>query len=88
MATYTKKSVVKILRQQPTEDAAKQFLERVLYRYLNKIIDKVVQEYDISEQDANTLRDKLVNMNLIECCVETDAGEDDGDNNSDDEADS
>ena len=70
--TQQKKTVAKILRQQPTEDAAKKFLERVLYRYLNKIIDKVVQEYDISEQDAEMLRDKLVNLNLIECCLESD----------------
>jgi hypothetical protein len=77
--TPQKKTVAKILRQQPTEDAAKQFLERVLYRYLNKIIDKVVQEYDISEQDANTLRDKLVNLNLIECCVETEEQSSDSD---------
>jgi hypothetical protein len=78
-STQQKKTVAKILRQQPTEDAAKKFLERVLYRYLNKIIDKVVQEYDISEQDANTLRDKLVNLNLIECCVETEEQSSDSD---------
>ena len=74
MPPQPKKSIAKILRKPTTDEDAKRLLERMLYRYLSKIITKVVQEYDISEQDAEMLHDKLVNMNLIECCVEDEEG--------------
>lgn len=61
---------IKRLRLPPTEEDACRFLERVTYRYLNRILDEVVRLYEIAPEDAEVLRDRLVNMNLIEVVVE------------------
>ena len=64
------KALLKRIRAATTEKDAMQFLECVLYRYLNKILDKVIEEYNISPQDALILRDRLVNMNQLEVSAE------------------
>lgn len=64
------RQVAKILRAKPTEEMAKKFLERITYRYLMRVLDKVVLEYNISRTDAEILRDKFVNMNIIEVVEE------------------
>lgn len=66
------RQVAKILRAKPTEEMAKKFLERIMYRYLMRVLDKVVLEYNISRTDAEILRDKFVNMNIIEVVEESD----------------
>jgi hypothetical protein len=64
------RQVAKILRAKPTEETAKKFLERITYRYLMRVLDKVILEYNISRTDAEILRDKFVNMNIIEVIEE------------------
>jgi hypothetical protein len=64
------KAVLKKLRAETTEQDVTKFLECVIYRYLNKILNKVVKEYNLSEQDAEILRDRMVNMNLIQVSLE------------------
>ena len=64
------KTVLKKLRAETTEQDVTKFLECVIYRYLNKILNKVVKEYNLSEQDAEILRDRMVNMNLIQVSLE------------------
>ena len=59
------KALLNRIRAATTEQDATQFLECVLYRYLNKILDRVIEEYNIQPQDAIILRDRLINMNLI-----------------------
>ena len=72
----------KRIRQPVQERDATKFIECIIYRYLTKILNKVVQEYNISEQDAEILRDRLVNMNLIEVVVEQEEEEEDEEGNS------
>jgi len=64
------KAALKKLRAETTEQDVTKFLECVIYRYLNKILNKVVKEYNLSEQDAEILRDRMVNMNLIQVSLE------------------
>ena len=64
------KALLKKLRAETTERDVTKFLECVIYRYLNKILNKVVKEYNLSEQDAEILRDRMVNMNLIQVSLE------------------
>ena len=65
-----RKSLTNILAK-PTEQDAIRFLECTTYRYLMRILDKVILAYNISPNDAEILRDKLVNMNVIEVRKET-----------------
>jgi len=69
------KAVLKKLRAETTEQDVTKFLECVIYRYLNKILNKVVKEYNLSEQDAEILRDRMVNMNLIQVSLEAEEEE-------------
>lgn len=69
-------ALIKRLRAPPTEEDARNFLARITYRYLNRILDEVVRICSISQEDADILRDRLVNMNLIEVIVEEDDTED------------
>jgi hypothetical protein len=69
--------VIKQLRQTPTEDDARRFIERLTYRYLNRVLDEVIRLYNIPQADAEILRDRLVNMNLIEALIEEEDDDDD-----------
>jgi len=69
------KSLVKILRSDPTEEDARLFLERVTYRYLTRVLNKVIELYNIPKQDAEILHDRFVNMNLIETVIEEEESE-------------
>lgn len=60
----------KRIRQPVQERDVTKFIECIIYRYLTKILNKVIKEYNITEQDAEDLRDRLVNMNIIEVCIE------------------
>lgn len=71
------KSLVKLLRSDPTEEDARLFLERVTYRYLTRILNKVIELYNIPKQDAEILHDRFVNMNLIETVIDDEDDEDD-----------
>jgi len=69
------KSLVRILRSDPTEEDARLFLERVTYRYLTRVLNKVIELYNIPKQDAEILHDRFVNMNLIETVIEEEESE-------------
>lgn len=65
-----KKSLIKIIKTKTTEEDVIRFMECVTYRYLSRILEKVVNIYNISKENAEILHDRFVNMNLIEVRVE------------------
>jgi hypothetical protein len=66
--------------REPTQRETVRFLESIFYRYLERILNKVIYTYDVPPEDAAILHDKLLNMNLLELVEEE---EDDQDQDQD-----
>ena len=81
----SKKSLIKIIKTKTTEEDVIRFMECVTYRYLSRILEKVVNIYNISKENAEILHDRFVNMNLIEVRVEEEEEEDEKEDEEEDQ---
>jgi hypothetical protein len=62
--------------REPTQRETVRFLESIFYRYLERILNKVIYTYEVHPEDAAILHDKLLNMNLLEVVEEEEDDQD------------
>ena len=62
--------------REPTQRETTRFLESIFYRYLERILYKVIYTYEVPPEDAAILHDKLLNMNLLEVVEEEEDDQD------------